>query len=109
MRVLLSIEEHCQHLNKHIKGIYSQTRSASAIRQTRSGSLSIPMRRQLDKVMITIYEHTASMMEALLRAANSQFIDPAFMNKLAAVNDNLEAVAGQVKMYRDLNKEHGTA
>ena len=49
------------------------------------------------------------MMEALLPAANSQFIDPAFMNKLAAVNGNLEAVAGQVKMYRDLNKEHGTA
>ena len=109
MRVLLSIEGHCQHLNKHIKGIYSQTRSASAIRQTRSGSLSIPMRRQLDKVMITIYEHPASMMEALLPAANSQFIDPAFMNKLAAGKDNLEAVAGQVKMYRELNEEHGTA
>ena len=109
MRVLLSIEGHCQHLNKHIKGIYSQTRSASAIRQTRSGSLSMPMRRQLDKVMITLYEHTASMKETLLLAANLQFIDPAFMNKLAAVNDNLEAVAGQVKMYRNLNKEHGTA
>ena len=59
--------------------------------------------------MITIYEHTASMMETLLRAANSQFIDPAFMNKLAAVKDNLEAVAVAVKMHREQNEEHGTA
>ena len=49
------------------------------------------------------------MTEALLRAANSEFIDPAFMKKLAAVNDNLEAVAAAIKMYTDHNKERGTA
>ena len=49
------------------------------------------------------------MMEALLRAANSQFIDPAFMKKLVAMKDNLEAVAVAVKMYREQNEEHSTA
>ena len=48
------------------------------------------------------------MMETLLRAANSQFIDPAFMNKLAAVNDNLEAVAVAVSLCscRRLGLDH---
>ena len=49
------------------------------------------------------------MTEALHGAANTQFIDPAFMKKLVAVKDNLEAVAVAVKMYREQNEEHGTA
>ena len=56
----------------------------------------------------TIYEHTALMTEALLRAANSQFIDPAFMKKLEAVKDNLETVAVSIKLYIEQNKERGT-
>ena len=59
--------------------------------------------------MITINEHTASMTRALLGAANSQLIDPAFMNKLVAIKDNLEAVAVAVKTYREQNEEHGTS
>ena len=53
-------------------------------------------------------EHTALMTEALYRAANPEFIDPAFMKKLAAVKDNLEAVAVAIKIYIDQNKERGT-
>ena len=49
------------------------------------------------------------MTEALHAAANTQFIDPAFMQKLVAVKDNLKAVAVAVKMYREQNEEHGTA
>ena len=71
--------------------------------------MSSPRRRQLDRVVITINEQTASMTEALLGAGNSQFIDPEFMKKLVAMKDNLEAVAVAVKMYRKQNEEHGTS
>ena len=49
------------------------------------------------------------MTEALLGAANTQFIDPAFMKKLVAVKDNLEAVAVAIKMYTEQNEERGTS
>ena len=86
----------CQRRNKHVKRVYSQTRSAAAINQTRGGSLSRPRRRQLDIVVFTIHEHTASMTEALCRAASSQFIDPAFIKKLTEVKEDLEAAGGAV-------------
>ena len=57
----------------------------------------------------TINEHTASMTEALFRAANSHFIDPAFLKKLIAVNAHWEAVAVHINMYREMNEEHATA
>ena len=65
-------------------------------------------RDQLDRVVLTIYKNTESMTEALLRAANSQLIDPAFIKKLVALKDNLELVAAEIKRYRENNKEHGT-
>ena len=71
--------------------------------------MSSPRRRQLDRVVITINEQTASMTEALLGAGNSQFIDPEFMNKLVAIKDNLEAVAVAVTTYRKQDQEHGTS
>ena len=101
----------CQALRKDVTRNYSQTRSATATRQTRSGSLSSKRRRQLDCVVLYVNEHTASMTEALLRAANSQCIDPAFLKKLMAVKADLEAVAVNIKMYREYkhnNKEQGT-
>ena len=48
------------------------------------------------------------MTEALLTAAHSQLIDPAFIKKLAAVKDSLEVVAVKIKTYKENNKEHGT-
>jgi len=48
------------------------------------------------------------MKQALLTAAHSQLIDPAFMKKLAAVKDSLEAEAVKITTYNDNNKEHGT-
>ena len=45
------------------------------------------------------------MTEALLRAANSQLIEPAFIKKLAALKDNLEMVAAATKRYNENNKE----
>ena len=48
------------------------------------------------------------MKQALLTAAHSQLIDPAFMKKLAAVKDSLEAEAVKIKTYNENNKEHGT-
>ena len=93
---------------RHVKRKYSQTRTAAAARERRSGSLSMPRRRQLLRVGVTIYEHTALMTDALHRAANSEFIDPEFMKKLAVVMDNLEAVAVAIKIYIDQNKERGT-
>ena len=59
--------------------------------------------------MTVINEHTVSMTESLNGAANTQFIDPAFMKKLVAVKDNLKAAAVAVMMYREQNEEHGTA
>ena len=48
------------------------------------------------------------MTNALLGAGNSQYIDHAFMNKLVAVNDNLEAVAVAVSLCscRRLGLDH---
>ena len=48
------------------------------------------------------------MKQALLTAAHSQLIDPAFIKKLAAVNDSLKVVAVKIKTYNEDNKEHGT-
>ena len=48
------------------------------------------------------------MTQALLTAAHSQLIDPAFLKKLAAVNDSLKVVAVKIKTYNENNKEHGT-
>ena len=60
-------------------------------------------------MVFTIHEHTASMTEALCRAASSQFIDPAFIKKVTEVKEDLEAAGGAVKLYREKNKEHRTA
>ena len=48
------------------------------------------------------------MKQALLTAAHLQLIDPAFVKKLAAVKDSLEAEAVKIKTYNENNKEHGT-
>ena len=48
------------------------------------------------------------MKQALLTAAHSHLIDPAFVKKLAAVKDSLEAEAVKMKTYNENNKEHGT-
>ena len=98
----------CEPRKRHMKRIYSQTRMATAIRQTRSGLLSSPRRRQLDSIATTINEHTASMTKALLRAGISQFIDPTFMKKLVAMKDHLEVVALTIREYKHNNKEQGT-
>ena len=45
------------------------------------------------------------MTEALLRAKNSQIIEPAFIKKLAALKDNLDMVAAATKRYNENNKE----
>ena len=65
-------------------------------------------RHKLDRLGSQIHKETPSMTEALLRAANSQLIDPAFIKKLVALKDNLELVAAETKRYRENNKEHGT-
>ena len=99
----------CEHRKRHMKRVYSQTRTATASRQTRSGLLSSPRRRQLDRVVITMNEHTASMTKALVGARNSKFIDPVFMQQLVAVKDNLEAATVAVKTYIEQNEENGTS
>ena len=71
--------------------------------------MSSPRRRQLDRVVFTIHEHTALITEALCRAASSQFIDSAFIKKVTEVKQDLEAAWGAVKLYREKNKEHRTA
>ena len=48
------------------------------------------------------------MTEALLTAAHSQLINPAFIKKLAAVKDSLEVVAAKINTYKEKNKEHDT-
>ena len=48
------------------------------------------------------------MAQALLTAAQSELIDPAFVKKLATVNDSLKVVAVKIKTYSESNKEHGT-
>ena len=79
------------------------TINAIESRIRRNGWLSLKKRQQLDTLVRTIYKDTALMKQALLTAAHSQLIDPAFMKKLAAVKDNLEAVAAAIK-----NKERAT-
>ena len=70
--------------------------------------MTLKRRQQLGSLVLMIYKHTALMTQALLTAAHSQLIDPAFIKKLAAVKDNLEALAVTVKMHNENNKEHGT-
>ena len=60
-------------------------------------------------MVLTIHEQTASLTEALCRAASSQFIDPAFIKKVTEVKEDLEAAGGAVKLNREKNKEHRTA
>ena len=98
----------CQPRNSQGKRIYSQTRQAVGGRIRRRGLLTLKRRQQLGSLVLMIYKHTALMTQALLTAAHSQLIDPAFIKKLAAVKDHLEAVAVTVKMYKDNNKENGT-
>ena len=45
------------------------------------------------------------MTEALLRAANSKIIEPAFIKKLTALKDNLEMVAAATKTDNANNKK----
>ena len=85
-----------------------RTISAIQSRIQRNGWLSLKKRQQLDTLVRTIYKDTALMKQALLTAAHSQLIDPAFMKKLAAVKDSLEAEAVKIKTYNENNKEHGT-
>ena len=54
-------------------------------------------RHQLDTLVSQMHKETTSMTEALLRAANSQIIEPAFIKKLTALKDNLEMVAAATK------------
>ena len=86
----------------------SNTINAMQHRIRKNGWLSLKRRQQLDTLVVTIYKDTALMKQALLTAAHSQLIDPAFMKKLAAVKDSLEAEAVKIKTYNENNKEHGT-
>ena len=70
--------------------------------------MTLKRRQQLDTLVLTIYKETALMKQALLTAAHSQLIDPAFIKKLATVNDSLKVVAVKIKTYNENNKEHRT-
>ena len=75
-------------LNKSGYRAPSENKQAVLMRRRRAGLLSTTRRRQLDRVLFTIYSWTAWIGEALLAAENSQLIDPAFITTLAAVKDN---------------------
>ena len=62
-------------------------------------------RHQLGTLVSQIHNETQSMTEALLRAANSQIIEPAFITKLTAMKDNLEMVAATTKADNTDNKK----
>ena len=62
-------------------------------------------RYQLDRLVPQIHKETQSMTEALLRAKNSQIIEPAFIKKLAALQDNLDMVAAATKRNNENNKK----
>ena len=62
-------------------------------------------RHQLDTLVFQMHKETTSMTEALLRAANSQIIEPAFIKKLTALKDNLEMVAAATKTDNANNKK----
>ena len=59
-------------------------------------------------MVITIYEHSAWMTEALHHAAKSVCIDPAFIKKLMVVTTNLDRAACAINTYIEQNKERGT-
>ena len=99
---------HTQMLKGKMPRPISYTRQQVYRRTRQNGAVTLHGRDQLDRVVFTIYKKTASMPEALLQAANSQFIDPAFIKKLVALKDKLELVAAEIKMYRENNKEHCT-
>ena len=81
---------HSEASYRHVNRIYSQTRTAAEARERRSGSLSIARRRQLERVVITIYKQSVSMTEALHHAAKSVCIDPAFIKRPEVVKANLD-------------------
>ena len=58
-------------------------------------------------MVITIYEQSASMTEALHHAAKSVCIDPAFIKRLAVVKANLDRVACAINTNIEQNKERG--
>ena len=99
---------HSEASYRHVNRIYSQTRIAADARERRSGSLSITRRLQLESMVITIYEHSAWMTEALHHAAKSVCIDPAFIKRLAVVKANLDRDACAINTYIEQNKERGT-
>ena len=74
----------------------------------REGAVTLKWLHKLDRLVCIMYKNTASMTEALLRAANSKLIDPEFIKKLAALKDNLDMVAAATKRYNENNKEEGT-
>ena len=71
----------------------------------REGAVTLKWLHKLDRLVSIIYKNTASMTEALLRAANSKLIDPEFIKKLAALKDNLDMVAAATKRYNENNKK----
>ena len=86
----------------------SLTKHAVRMRLKNQGSLTLKRRQLLDSLVLRINKHTALMTQALLTAAQSELIDPAFVKKLATVNDSLKVVAVKIKTYSESNKEHGT-
>ena len=74
-------------------------------RLRQKGVTSLRGRYQLDRLVPQIHNETQSMTEALLRAANSQIIEPAFITKLTAMKDNLEMVAATTKTDNTDNKK----
>ena len=71
----------------------------------REGAVTLKWLHKLDRLVCIMYKNTASMTEALLRAANSKLIDPEFIKKLAALKDNLDMVAAATKRYNDNHKK----
>ena len=96
-------------LNKSGYRAPSENKQAVLMRRRRAGLLSTTRRRQLDRVLFTIYKETAWMKGVLLKATNSMQVDSSFLSKVQALCDTLvEDVAVEIVKYTEKNKEADT-
>ena len=85
---------------------HRQRYHAVMMRRFRAVRLTTAQRLRLQNVLDVIHSHTAWMGEVLLAAEKSQLIDPASVQNVAAVKDDLEVAAAAPTMHNASDLEH---
>ena len=97
-----------QTANAELLRPLSKTKEALRSRLRKHGLLTMTRRQAIDRMLCAIHNNIAWMTEVLHSAEDAQLCQPSFIQKLAALKDNLTVFAAQIKKYKEKNKEHGT-